>query len=163
MVRVDHSESYWLYPSAGTNAKTALKSLIGWSAAFSLPEGSISDGPTHLKNETIRLLVRGLRTHHRFELPYCPWSNGGIEQLEKESVRVARLLLFEVQLRQDGWPPLVPLIQSALEKSSFTKTGQRFTHYRVHRLTLVSASILFSRKVSFQASNHIRCATGTVL
>lgn len=40
----------WLYSFAGTNEENADNSLIEWCAAFGVPRGLMSDGPSHLKN-----------------------------------------------------------------------------------------------------------------
>lgn len=77
----------------------------------------MSDGPTHFQNETIQMLAKGLRAQHHFTLPYCPWSNGAVERLGKELLRTARALLSELQLRQDEWPQLLPIFQSAINNS----------------------------------------------
>lgn len=52
-------------------------------------------------NATLRMLDKGLRTPHHFTLPYFPWSNGAIERLGKELLRVARSILSELQQRSD--------------------------------------------------------------
>lgn len=77
----------------------------------------MSEGPTHFKHETIRLLSKELRVPHHFTLPYCLWSNGGIERLGKELFRTLRAVLSELQMRSNEWPDLLPIIQSALNKS----------------------------------------------
>lgn len=117
MVRDDHSGYCWFYPAVTTTAETAAHALLDWCAAFGAPAAFMSDGPTHFKNETIRLLTKGLRIPHHFTLPYCPWSNGAVERLGKELLRVARALLSELQFRHDEWPQLVPLFQSALNNA----------------------------------------------
>lgn len=72
------------------------------------------DCPTHFKNETVRQLTKGLRTHHHFTLPHCPLANGSIDRLVKGLIRAARALLSELQLCHDGWSQLVAIFQSAM-------------------------------------------------
>ena len=91
--------------------------MLDWSADFGAPHGLMSDGPSHFKNETIRLLSKSLRSPHHFTLPYCPWSNGGVERLGKETLRVVRAVLSELQLQHDDWPELIPLVQSAINNA----------------------------------------------
>lgn len=117
MLRDDHSSYCWLYPTNTTDASTVEDALLDWSAAFGAPNGLMSDGPTHFKNETIRLLTEGLRTPHHFTQPYCPWSNGAIERQGKELLRMARAVLSELQMRHDDWPQLIPLFQAALNNA----------------------------------------------
>lgn len=35
--------------------------------------------------------------HHNFTLPYFPWSNGAVEHLGRELLRIARELILEFQ------------------------------------------------------------------
>lgn len=117
MLRDDHSGYTWFYPTDTTSAETAAHALLDWCAAFGAPKQLMSDGPSHFKNDTLRLLAKGLRSPHHFTLPYCPWSNGAIERLGKELLRVARSLLSELQQQPSEWPQLVPLFQSAINNS----------------------------------------------
>lgn len=78
MVRDDHSGYSWSYRASRKDSETASNSLPDWSATFRAPLGLIFDGPTHFKNETLRLLSKGLRSPHNFTLPYCAWPNGGV-------------------------------------------------------------------------------------
>jgi len=117
MLRDDHSDYAWFFPSSDTLAETAAIALVDWCAAFSVPNGWMSDGPTHFRNETIRLLARGLKVPHHFTLPYTPWSNGAVERLGKELLRVFRAVASEIQLRFEEWPDLLPLVQSALNNA----------------------------------------------
>lgn len=93
MVKDDHSGYCWLYPAITTDAVTVTEALLDKSVAFVALSGLISDGPTHFKNETVRLVTKELRTAHHFTQPYRPWSNGAIERLDKEVLRIARALL----------------------------------------------------------------------
>lgn len=56
------------------------------------------DGPTHFKNETLRLVAKGLQVPHHFTLPYSPWSNGAVERLGKEMLRFFRSVVSELQM-----------------------------------------------------------------
>ena len=99
MLRDDHSDYKWFFAFPDTSAENAATSIIDWSAAFGVPEGLMSDGPTHFKNETIRLITRGLKVPHHFTLPYSSWSNGAVERLGKELLRVMRAVLSEFRMQ----------------------------------------------------------------
>ena len=90
MLRDDHSGYCRFFAFPDTIAENAATAIIDWSAAFGVPATLVSDGPTHFRNDTMRLISKGLRVPHRFTFPYCPWSNGAIERLGKELLRVAR-------------------------------------------------------------------------
>lgn len=123
MLRDDHSGYSWLYPAEATSAETATQAIIEWSAAFSIPHGIMSGGPSNLRNETLHLLAKGLRTPHEFTLPNFPWSNGAVERLGKGILRVAREVLSEFQQRPDEWTQLVPPIQGALNNAPSLKSN----------------------------------------
>ena len=75
------------------------------------------------KNETVRLLTKGLKVPHHFTLPYTPWSNGSIERLGKELLRVFRSVISELRMRFEEWPDLVPLVQSAINNAPSPQRG----------------------------------------
>ena len=117
MLRDDVTSYSWLYPTPSTSASQAATALVDWCAAFGAPKSFMSDSPTHFKNETLRLLAKGLKNNHHFTLPYSPWTNGAVERLGKEILRSARSLLSELKLPNDTWPDIIPVIQSSLNNS----------------------------------------------
>jgi transposase InsO family protein len=123
MLRDDHSDYKWFFAFADTPAENAARAIIDWCAAFGVPNGLMSDGPTHFKNEAIRLFTKGLKTPHLFTHPYCPCSNGAVERLGKELLCVARSVISELQLRPEEWPDILPLLQSALNNAPSPQRG----------------------------------------
>lgn len=95
MLRDDHSDCKWLFAFPNTNSENAATSIFEWCAAFGVPNGLMSEGPTHFKNEVVRLVTKGLKIPHHFTLPYCPWSSSAVESLGKELLRVCRAFLSE--------------------------------------------------------------------
>eukprot|EP00737_Agarophyton_chilense_P004793 gb/GEZJ01006384.1/.p2 GENE.gb/GEZJ01006384.1/~~gb/GEZJ01006384.1/.p2 ORF type:complete len:161 (-),score=13.18 gb/GEZJ01006384.1/:638-1120(-) len=83
----------------------------------------MSDGPTHFKNETIRLVSTGLMVPHHFTVPYSSWSNRAVERLGKELLRVLRATFSEFQMRPEEWPDLLPVVQSVLNKCPSPQRG----------------------------------------
>lgn len=123
MLRDDHSDYKWFFAFADTSAENAAQVIIDWSAAFGVPKMLMSNGPTHFKNEAVRLVSKGLKVPHHFTLPYTPWSNGAVERLGKEVLRVFRSVCSELQLRPEEWTDLLPLIQSALNNAPSPQRG----------------------------------------
>lgn len=115
MIRDDHSNYCWVFPFPTTNDKNAANELIDWCASFGASKCFMSDGPTHFRNETLRLVSKALHTLQNFTLPYFPWSNGAVERLGRELLRITREILSELQLRPDAWPDLLLIFQSALD------------------------------------------------
>ena len=77
----------------------------------------MSDGPTHFRNETVRVVAKGLKVPYHFTVPYCPWSSGGVERLGKELLRVFRSITSELQMSFTESPDVLPLVQSALKNA----------------------------------------------
>ena len=76
MLRDDHSDYKWFFAFPDTSAENAAHAIIDWCAAFGVPNGLMSDGPTHFKNETVRSVCKNLKVPHHFTLPYTPCSVG---------------------------------------------------------------------------------------
>lgn len=70
MLRDDHSNYCWIVAFPGTSAKNAARAIIVWRAAFGVPSRLIFNGSTHFKNETVRVVAKGLRVQYHFTLPY---------------------------------------------------------------------------------------------
>lgn len=117
MVRDDFSDYKWFFPFLDTSASNAATAIIEWWSAFGVPKSLMSDGPSHFKNETLRLVSKGLSAPYHFTLPYCPWSNGAVDRLGKELVRTCRAILSELQMRPEEWPDILPIIQSTLNNT----------------------------------------------
>lgn len=73
----------------------------------------MSDGNTNFKNETLRLVCRGLRIPNHLKLSYSPWSNGTVERLGKEILKMLHATVSELQMNQNEWPDLIPIVKSA--------------------------------------------------
>lgn len=84
MLKKDHSGYCWFFPHGDTCAMNASDAITDRCAAFAVPNGLMSDGPTHFKNETVCLLTKGLKVPHYFTLQYTPWSDSSIGRLRKE-------------------------------------------------------------------------------
>lgn len=113
MMRDDFSDYKWFFPFTDTSARNEATAIIDWWAAFGVPKSLMSDHPTHFKNETIRLVAKGLKVPHHFTFPYSPCSNGAVERLGKELIRNCRAILSELCMQPEEWPDILPLIQSA--------------------------------------------------
>ena len=68
-------------------------------------------------------LAQQLNTHHHFTTAYHPQSNGTVEVVCREVLRVARALLSEYQLGGAEWPRSLHTIQRVLNHSPSPKLG----------------------------------------
>ena len=117
MLRDDHSDYKRFFAFTDMATENAVTAIVDWCAAFGVPKGLMSDGRTHFKNETVRSVTKGLKVPHHFTLLYSPCSNGAVESLGKELLRVFRSVISELQMGFKGWPDLLPVVQSALNNA----------------------------------------------
>ena len=123
MLRDDRSDYKWFFAFSDTSAENAAHAIIDWCAAFGVPKELMSDGPTHFKNETVRAVTRRLKVPHHFTLPFTPWSNGAVERLGKELLRVFQSIVSELQIKFEEWPDLLPVVQGALNNAPSPQRG----------------------------------------
>lgn len=108
MLRDAQSDYKWVLCFPNTDVENAAHAIIDCCAANGVSGGVMSDGATHFKNETIGLVSKGLKTPHHLTHPYCPWSNGAVDHLLRELLRVLRSLISELQMENIEWPDLIP-------------------------------------------------------
>lgn len=123
MLRDDHSAYKWFFCFPSTDAENAATAIIEWCSTFGVPNALMSDGPTHFKNEVVHMVTKILKVPHHFTLPYCPWSNGAVERLGRELLRVLRSTLSELQMDHQEWPDLIPIVQSVLNNAPSPQRG----------------------------------------
>lgn len=76
------------------------------------------DSPTHLKNETMLLVTKGLIFPHQFTLSYSPWIGGTVDRLGMViSFQTIRSVCSELQLCSDMWFDLLSIVQRTLNYS----------------------------------------------
>lgn len=69
------------------------------------------DGPTHFKNDCIRMLTKRINKPHHFTMPYTTWSNGGVERFGKELITVMWPMNGEPRWDFREWADLIRLAQ----------------------------------------------------
>lgn len=94
----DHSSHCCFFLFSDASAENATRAIIDGCSAFGVASGLISDGATHFKNDTLRLVAKGLQVSYHFMLAYACWSNGGIARRGKALFRVLPSTASELQL-----------------------------------------------------------------
>lgn len=117
MLHDDHSNYCWFFATADKAAEHAASAIADLCASFDVPKQLMSDGPTHFKNETGRMLTKYLRVPRQFTLPYTPRSNGAVERVGKELVRTLSSMMSELRLDLTEWPDLLLLVQSVVNNA----------------------------------------------
>lgn len=124
ILKDDHSRYVCLVPTTETTAQITAGSLIKLFAAFGVFTQWVSDGGSHLKKEVVLVLKEKKNSSHHFTLAYCPWSNGTVEDVSLQILRVCIALLSGYQLPQICWPSMIP-VQSDLNNSIIYRLGNR--------------------------------------
>ena len=91
-------------------------SAVQWASIFGVPEILVTDGGTHFDNRIIQSLCKRFRTKHHITTAYAAWANGAVERVNREIVKLFRVLLAETGLPKAEWPRLLPLVQSILNQ-----------------------------------------------
>jgi hypothetical protein len=107
-----------LWEAQSFDAVTAEAAVIEWASLFGVPNMIITDGGTHFVNNIIQALVRRFRAQHHVTTAYAPWANGIIERVNREIVKLWRVLMAEVSLPADQWATLRPLVQAILNRTA---------------------------------------------
>ena len=81
-----------LWDAKAYNAMTTEEAVIEWSALFGVPKFLVTDGGSHFNNQLVEALVTRFRSAHHITTPYAPWANGVIERVNRELLRLWRVL-----------------------------------------------------------------------
>ena len=119
------SSFVWLFPFEVADSASTVDALMEWFSSFGVVMQWISDRGSHRKDEVVAGLSEKLRGSHHFTLPYCPWSNGTVEVVCRELLRVLRALTSEFQIHLRMWPSVFPLVQSILNNTPLARLGGR--------------------------------------
>jgi hypothetical protein len=113
-----------LTPSVEADSDTAVIALLLWTALFGTAEIWVSDRGTHFKNKVMKALADALLLkQHHFTTPYCPWSNGSVERLNRTVLTIIRKLLSENNIPDKEWPSLVHLFMKIINETPSSARG----------------------------------------
>jgi transposase InsO family protein len=120
-VRDDFSGKAEFFDTTIADAPEAADAIMWWRARFGLRLDAtiVTDGGSHFANSLVRELTKKLKVQHHITVAYSPWANGKAERLNREILRVLRILLSELKLPQhtDQWKMLLPSVQYCLNNT----------------------------------------------
>lgn len=125
VLKDDLSGYVWLVPTKAADAETTARELSRWFAAFGVVPVWVSDQGSHFKNAVVAQLRDDLRATHHFTLAYSPWSNGTVEQVNRQVLKACRAILSELKLPFKCWSEVVPIVQSIINNSPSKRLGGR--------------------------------------
>ena len=152
ILKNDFSSFVWLFPSEDADAASTIDVLMEWFSSFGVVTQWVSDRGSHFKNEVVAGLSDKLRGSHHFTLPYCSWSNGTVEVVCRELLRVLRALTSEFQIHFRIWPSVLPLVKYILNNIPLVRLGGRCP---LTAFTGVPAGLPL-RAVSVEGNGHVK-------
>ena len=123
IIKDDFSHFVNLVPCISPTAEVVALALQDWFSSYGVVPTWVSDQGSHFKNTVIRELNEKLGAEHKFSLPYCPWSNGTIERVNRYTLNVFRALLSEFRILPREWVRLKPLVQMSLNHTAVPSLG----------------------------------------
>ena len=124
LVLVDDVNSFVsLQPAASCTSEVAARNVLEWVSVLGTPEVFVSDGASHFKNETLKLVAAKLGASNRFSVAYSSWSNGTVERLNLEVVRTFRAVMSERGRPLSEWSGTIYAVQFALNTAYRERTG----------------------------------------
>lgn len=125
ILKDDFSGYVYLRACAHADAETTANVLVEYFTTFVPVLQWFSDQGTHFKNEVMELLAKDLGVRHHFSTAYVPWSNGTVESVCKQTLRVMRAFSHECQIEEADWTKTVPAIQSIINNTPARRLGNR--------------------------------------
>lgn len=101
-----------------------MSALSKWMACFGCREWLINDQSSNFIGPLMTNIIKEAQIRHQFTAPYCPWSNGTVEPLCNEVLRIAKALLSEWELPAGHWPAIVEVVQKVINQSPLNRLGK---------------------------------------
>ena len=162
ILKDDFSGYCFLRACEKADAETTAEVLMEYFTTFVPVLSWFSDQGTHFKNEVIEILANSLGVKHNFSTPYVPWSNGTVESVCKQALRVMRAFSAEFKIPEANWPTTVPAIQSIINNTPARRLGNR-APITVHTgmksgnpLNLALSSINYNSTASVESARVIQ-------
>lgn len=94
------------------DARTSAISVLYWRARFGLLLNSefISDNGSHFANQFLKTLFEALKFKQRFRVKYSPWSNGRIERVNKDVLKLIKILKSEFRVSDLELDMIIPQV-----------------------------------------------------
>jgi hypothetical protein len=119
----DFTEMCLLEPCVAATAEMAARGILEWASIYGMPEVWVSDNATHFKNQVLERLQALTGCDHRFTVANTPFSNGTVERMVQEVVKVMRAILLDRKAQPRDWVELTKVVQMALNTAFRKRLG----------------------------------------
>ena len=125
LLKDDFSSYSWLSPCKSACTENVSDAIARWIRTFTAMSTWVSDKGSHFKNEVLEKLAVDFDITHHFTIAYSPWSNGTVESLCQEVLRVLTAIRSERRLAPHDWPQLIGTVQTAINEAPVVRLGKR--------------------------------------
>jgi hypothetical protein len=141
VVKDDLSHFVELVPSERTDHVVVVHALLNWYKRFGVAETHVSDKGSHFKNKVVAELNDILKTKHQFTTAYSPKSNGTVERVDREIMKVLRSLVSDFKISWNEWTSLLPTFGAeCLEQLQVGNPGRTSSYHSFHWFPCVQSS-----------------------
>jgi len=155
------SRKTFLKHTLSEDAKTAVQGLMEWNAAFGLAENFllVTDRGSHFANELMAYAVPAFRGKHEMAIPYAPWTNGSVENRNKNILRILRQLCSELSLTDSEWPLWIAQTTSVINNLPIPSRGNKtpnelFLGHKVNSRLTANYKFVNPRKLILDKDNE---------
>ena len=125
-ITCDFSLTTVLWPTAKNDSEAVVDALLqAWLPYYPDPELLHSDGGTHFDNQVIQLLTQRRGWKHTICTPHAKWANGVAERCVKEMKDIMTQLCRDLDVPQNKWPTILPMVQAAMNRKKRKSRGNR--------------------------------------
>ena len=91
-----------------------------------------TDGGSHFSNAVVKKLTEARGWDHTICTPYAKWAHGVAEGNNKTMKKIMKHLCRDMDVEQNQWPKLLPLVQGAMNRHKYKSRGNMCnkTHHR---------------------------------
>lgn len=136
--------------------------LLDWYKCFGQLAVLTSDDGSHLKNDVVSQVCKGLTIEQELVLTYSPWINRSVEHLNRDILQVIRALLMEHELDTREWIYLLLVVKASLNYTTVASLAHKSSaklfrpYLALLHLSRFLRSAMESRSSSRSAPSYLR-------
>jgi hypothetical protein len=113
-----------LVPCDSPTSANAVMALQWWIARFTKPKYLISDQGSHFTATVVNKLAKLFDVRQHFTIPYCPWSNGSVERVNRDIKALLKIMMRNTVHKQfNDWPYVLPVVMSVINSTPSSRLG----------------------------------------
>lgn len=115
---------YMVMACRSSYSNAATSALSKWISRYGYMQWLVIDQESCLKTTAIKNMTGDMQIRHHFMIPYRPCSNGTVQRLFKEILRIARASMSKWEPAAGSCPAIVDAIQWVVSHSPVERFGR---------------------------------------